>query len=67
MVPHYSNYLHKLSYNYDDLKVCFVSDNELLENLKRNNLTMFHFMTKVQNMLSYLLKVNPSIIYKAHR
>ena len=57
MVPHYYKYLQKLSYNYDDLGVCFYPTEEFVNRLKENNLSLLHFISKVQNILKYLIDV----------
>jgi len=59
MIPHYYKYIQKLSYNYDDLSICFFPDDEFSKKLKENNLSLLHFICKVQNMLGYLVGVLP--------
>jgi len=61
MVPHYYKYIQKLSYNYDDLSICFFPDDEFSKKLKENNLSLLHFISKVQNILGYLVGVNRTI------
>lgn len=59
MIPFYDSYLQKLCYNYEDLKVCFYPNGQLHEYITQNNMTMLHFLSKIQNMLNYLLNVPP--------
>jgi len=59
MIPHYYKYIQKLSYNYDDLSICFFPDDEFSKKLKENNLSLLHFISKVQNILGYLVGVLP--------
>lgn len=59
MVPHYYKYIQKLSYNYDDLSICFFPDDDFSKKLQENNLSLLHFISKVQNILGYLVGVLP--------
>lgn len=57
MVVSYYTYLQKLGYNYADLNICFFAKNNLTEKLVDNNLSLLHFLSKLQNILNQLLKV----------
>jgi len=59
MVSHYYKYLQKLSYNYEDLSVCFFTAADFPQRLKENDLSVLHFISKVQNILKYLLELLP--------
>ena len=57
LVEAYQNYLKKLNYNYEDFKVIFNHTIDLYQHLLQQNLTLLHLLSKVQNILSLLLKV----------
>lgn len=57
MASHYYKYLQKLSHNYEDLSICFFTNTDFPKRLKENNLSVMHFLSKVQNMLKYLVEV----------
>ena len=55
---HYNNYLQKLSFNYDDFILCFQKkpDSNIGGSLEID-ITSFPYISKVQNILNYLIKV----------
>jgi len=56
----YLGYLQKLTHAYSDLHVCFTHDSKDLEVvLQKNNMSILHFLSKVQNMIRNLFKVFP--------
>lgn len=60
LVSPYFTYVQKLAYCYQDLTVCFTHELKTLEKiLQRNNMTLLHFLSKVQNILRTLLKILP--------
>lgn len=60
MVVSYYTYLQKLGYNYADFSICFFAKNNLTEKLVDNNLSLLHFLSKLQNILNHLIKVTLS-------
>jgi len=58
IVSPYFAYVQKLAYCYQDLSICFTQQLGTLEKiLQKNNMTLLHFLSKVQNLLRTLLKV----------
>ena len=57
MVSYYHNYLKKLSHNYEDLSMCFHFDEQYQTKLMQNNISPLHSLSKLQNILRYLIHV----------
>ncbi len=54
----YLSYLQKLTHAYADLSVCFTHETKQLEAvLQKNNMSILHFLSKIQNMIRNLFKV----------
>jgi len=57
MVTYYYNYLKKLSYSYDDIKICFHLDEKFSIKLVENNISLIQLLSKLQNILKYLIQI----------